>query len=153
MAEHCNVVPVVTPEFGVTDTLLTVGAELFSVTTYGVLVAVAPLLSVADATQVMLSTVETILDVSCQVAPVFVAPFVAVQAYVTAKEPSFASVAVAEHVNKLDVVKPLLGLMTAFEMTGAELMTIAVDDSREAPELTPSVIDTLHRIVSPTERF
>ena len=112
-----------------------------------------PFASVADATQEIDSLGDTKLDVSCQVAPVFVAPFVAVQAYVTAKEPSFASVAVAEHVNKLDVVKPLLGLMTAFEMTGAELMTIAVDDSREAPELTPSVIDTLHRIVSPTERF
>ena len=128
MAEHCNVVPVVTPEFGVTDTLLTVGAELFSVTTYGVLVAVAPLLSVADATQVMLSTVETILEVSCQVAPVCVDPFVAVQAYVTAKEPSFASVAVAEHDSKLDVVKPLFGVINAAVIVGTVLSTWIVVD-------------------------
>ena len=121
-------VPVVTPEFGVTDTLLTVGAELFSVTTYGVLVAVAPLLSVADATQVMLSTVETILEVSCQVAPVCVAPFVAVQAYVTAKEPSFASVAVAEHDSKLDVVKPLFGVINAAVIVGTVLSTWIVVD-------------------------
>ena len=128
MAEHCNVVPVVTPEFGVTDTLLTVGAELFSVTTYGVLVAVAPLLSVADATQVMLSTVETILEFSCQLEPVLVAPFVAVQAYVTAKEPSFASVAVAEHVSKLDVVKPLFGVINAAVIVGTVLSTSIVED-------------------------
>ena len=87
-----------------------------------------PFASVAEATQEIDSLGDTKLDVSCQVAPVFVAPFVAVQAYVTAKEPSFASVAVAEHVSKLDVVKPLFGVINAAVIVGTVLITWIVVD-------------------------
>ena len=112
-----------TPVLGAILTLLTVGAELFNVTTYGLLVTVAPSLSVALATQVILSVVEMKLASSCHVAPVFVAPFEADQAYETLNAPSFASVAVALHVSELDVVKLLFGEIKAAVIVGAVFKT------------------------------
>ena len=109
-----------------------------------------PLASVALAVQEIESLGETTLELSCQVEPVLVEPFEEDQEYETPKAPSLTSVALAEQVNKLDVVNPLDGDTTAVVIDGTVFITVTTLESCAALEVVPSEAVTLQRKVAPT---
>ena len=133
VAVHTAVLPVVTPLFGEIDTLDTLGALLSSETDTELALAVAPLLSVALALQVIVSPGPTVDGESCQVAPVLDAPPDEDHTYDTLSVPSLVSVADALHVNKLDVVILVVGVIWAAVIVGPVLVTVAKAVAESTP--------------------